>query len=392
MGPIKCGKGSYIDTMISNIKPKINPKDMVPMDGNTSAAYIAYSQTEVSFIYPISPATSMGEAMDTFSAAGKTNCISHQQVRVEEMQSEGGAAGAVHGALAAGALSSTFTASQGLLLMIPNMYLIAGELMPCVFHVSARTLAKQALCIYNDHSDVMAVRHCGWSMLCSNTPQEVMDLALVSHLATVKARVPILHFFDGNRTSHEIQKIHRIPYEDIETLVRLDLIDSNLRSLSLNPVAPIARGTGQRPDIFFQSNMASERYYRECTKHIESSMDELEALTGRRYNLFDYFGHPEATNIIVVMGSAGNTTQQYIRSMIAKENKKCGVVKVRCFRPWSAEHLYASLPSTVEKIAVLDRTREEGALGNPLFLDISVSLKENDQFKDVLVTGGSIGI
>ena len=238
----------------------------------------------------------------------------------------------------------------------------------------------------------MAVRQCGWSLLCSNSPQEVMDLGLVSHLATVKARVPILHFFDGNRTSHEIQKIHRIPYEEIEKLVRHDLIDRNLRSISLNPVAPIARGTGQRPDIFFQSNMASERFYRECTKYIEDSMDEVEALTGRRYNLFDYFGHPEAENVIVVMGSAGNTTQQLVRSMIAENNGKVGVVKVRCYRPWSSEHFFASLPESVKRIAVLDRTREEGALGNPLFLDVAVSLKESNKFQNVLATGGSIGI
>jgi len=389
---VPCGKGTYIDTMRSDTKVVINPKDMVPMDGNTSAAYVAYANTEVSFIYPISPATSMGEAMDTFSAAGKTNCVSHQQVRVEVMQSEGGAAGAVHGALAAGALSATFTASQGLLLMIPNMYLIAGELMPCVMHVSARTLAKQALCIYNDHSDVMAVRQTGWSLLCSNSPQEVMDLGLVSHLATVKARVPILHFFDGNRTSHEINKIHRIPYEDMEQLIRHDLIDKNLRSLSLNPVNPIARGTGQRPDIFFQSNMASERFYRECTQHIESSMEELEALTGRRYNLFDYFGHPQAEHVAVIMGSAGNTTQQLVRSMISESDAKVGVIKVRCYRPWSAEHFFAAMPDTVQRVAVLDRTREEGALGNPLFLDVSVSLKESERFNHVLATGGSIGI
>eukprot|EP00484_Ammonia_sp_Unknown_P000272 CAMPEP_0197022220 /NCGR_PEP_ID=MMETSP1384-20130603/3125_1 /TAXON_ID=29189 /ORGANISM="Ammonia sp." /LENGTH=1795 /DNA_ID=CAMNT_0042450221 /DNA_START=521 /DNA_END=5908 /DNA_ORIENTATION=- len=378
--------------MMSDTKVEINQKDLVPMDGNTSAAYVAYANTEVSFIYPISPATSMGEAMDTFSAAGKTNCISHQQVRVEVMQSEGGAAGAVHGALAAGALSSTFTASQGLLLMIPNMYLIAGELMPCVMHVSARTLAKQALCIYNDHSDVMAVRQTGWSLLCSNSAQEVMDLGLVAHLATVKARVPILHFFDGNRTSHSIQKIHRIPYEDMEKLIRLDLIDKNLRSNSLNPVAPIARGTGQRPDIFFQSNMASERFYRECTKHIEESMQEVESITGRRYNLFDYFGHPQAENVAIIMGSAGNTTQQFVRSQIAANNAKIGVVKVRCYRPWSTQHFFASLPDTVKRVAVLDRTREEGALGNPLFLDVAVSLKESGKHQDVLATGGSIGI
>eukprot|EP01083_Nonionella_stella_P091619 256215_1 len=390
--PIQYGKGTYIDTSVSDVKVEIKKKDLVPMDGNTTAAYVAYGNTEVTFIYPISPATSMGEAMDTFSAAGKTNCVSKQKVRVEVMQSEGGAAGAVHGALAAGALSSTFTASQGLLLMIPNMYLIAGELMPCVFHVSARTVAKQALCIYNDHSDVMAVRQCGWSLLCSNTAQEVMDLGLVAHLATVKSRVPFLHFFDGNRTSHEIEKIHRIPYEDIEKLIRHDLIDQNLRANALNPVSPVARGTGQRPDIFFQSNMASERFYRECTKHIESSMEEVEQLTGRRYNLFDYFGHPEAEHIAVIMGSAGNTTQQYVRGMIGDHNEKIGVIKVRCYRPWSAQHFFASLPKTTKTIAVLDRTREEGALGNPLFLDISVSLKESDAHKNILTTGGSIGI
>eukprot|EP00485_Elphidium_margaritaceum_P008311 CAMPEP_0202688700 /NCGR_PEP_ID=MMETSP1385-20130828/4170_1 /ASSEMBLY_ACC=CAM_ASM_000861 /TAXON_ID=933848 /ORGANISM="Elphidium margaritaceum" /LENGTH=1808 /DNA_ID=CAMNT_0049343729 /DNA_START=509 /DNA_END=5935 /DNA_ORIENTATION=- len=380
--------------MISDIVVEIDKKDFVPMDGNTSAAYVAYANTEVSFIYPISPATSMGEAMDTFSAAGKTNCISHQTVRVEVMQSEGGAAGAVHGALTAGALSSTFTASQGLLLMIPNMYLIAGELMPCVMHVSARTLAKQALCIYNDHSDVMAVRQTGWALLCSNSPQEVMDLALVSHLATVKARVPVLHFFDGNRTSHSIQKIHRIPYEDMEQLIRLDLIDENLRRVALNPNIPSARGTGQRPDIFFQSNMASERFYRACPRHIEETMQEVERVTGRRYNLFDYFGHPDAQFVVVVMGSAGNTTQQFVRGAIDADNAKFGVIKVRCYRPWSVQHFLASLPATVQRIAVLDRTREEGALGNPLFLDVAVTLKESGvkEFEQVLVTGGSAGI
>eukprot|EP01083_Nonionella_stella_P143712 447223_1 len=365
-------------------KPKV-----AAMDGNMAAVHVAYAMSESSFIYPISPATSMGEMMDAKAAAGLKNAINKQVVRVEVMQSEGGAAGAVHGALTAGGLSSTFTASQGLLLMIPNVYLIAGDLMPTVFHVSARTVAKHALSIFNDHSDVMACRQCGWAMLCSNTPQEVMDLGLVAHLATMKTRLPFMHFFDGYRTSAGIHRVELIDYKDIEKMIPRDLLKANLRDHALTPEAPIARGTGQRPDIFFQTTVAANKFYEAAPSVVRDTMREVSQLTGRHYDLFEYYGDPKADRVVVVMGSAAQTVKQTVDHLNG-HGEKVGMVKVRLFRPWSAEDFMAVFPKTAKKITVLDRTREDGALGSPLHLDVVVSF--SDAGDQRLILGGQYGL
>lgn len=362
---------------------------MIPMDGNAAATHVAYACSEVSFIYPISPATPMGENMANMQAAGKKNIIGNQVVDVNVMQSEGGAAGAVHGALTAGAMASTFTASQGLLLMIPNLFLIAGELTPTVFHIAARTVAKHALSIYNDHSDVMACRQCGWGMLSSANPQEVMDMALISHIATLKASIPIIHFFDGNRTSHEIQKLQPIPYETINAIFPHHLIDKNLRSKALNPSNPLARGTGQRPDIFYQASVAGEQYYQRAAPIFAEVFEDVSKVLGRKYEPYQYVGHPEAERVIMGMASICDTTEETVNQMVAA-GEKVGVMKVRMFRPWSAEMMYNSMPKTAKKIAVLDRTMESGATGNPLFLDTCVTFSEMGDVRKII--GGTCGI
>ena len=358
------------------------------MDGNEAAAYVAYAMSEISFIYPISPSTSMGEAMDKWSASGKLNVLG-QPVDVNMMQSEGGAAGALHGAAAAGTMSSTFTASQGLLLMIPNMYLLAGELMPTVFHVSARTVSKHALSIFNDHSDVMSCRQTGFAMLCSSSVQEVMDLALVSHVASLKSRLPFLHFFDGYRTSAEVSKIKAISYDDMATIFPHEAAESHLHKYALNPNHPTIRGTGQRPDIFFQSTVAANKYYQECPDVVESVMKEVEAITGRPHKLFDYHGSPTAERVVILMGSAAKTVEETVDHMNAT-GENVGVLTVRLYRPWSAKHFLGSLPDTVKKIAVLDRTREDGSSGSPLFLDVCVTLSDANMQKQVV--GGQYGL
>ncbi len=372
-------------------KSEIQPAKSQPwtvMDGNNAAAYIAYAMSDISFIYPISPATSMGEHMDKWAATGKKN-VQGQIVDVNMMQSEAGAAGALHGAAAAGAMSSTFTASQGLLLMIPNMYLLAGELMPTVFHVSARTVSKHALSIFNDHSDVMATRQTGFAMLCSSSVQEVMDLALASHIATIKGRIPFMHFFDGYRTSAEASKIRVIPYEDIVQMFPHEEVKAHLHNFALNPYTPMVRGTGQRPDIFFQNSVASNKYYQALPEIMEEVFADVATLTGRQYKLFDYHGSPTADRVAVCMGSGAKTLQE-VSDHLNKSGESTGVLTVHMYRPWSAKHFLDAMPSTVKKVAVMDRTREEGASGMPLFLDVNVSFSDAGQQK--LITGAQYGL
>ncbi len=337
------------------------------MDGNTAAAHVSYAFTDVAAIYPITPSSTMAEVVDEWAAYGRKN-IFGQEVKVVEMQSEAGAAGAVHGSLAAGALTTTYTASQGLLLMIPNMYKIAGELLPGVFHVSARTLAAHALCIFGDHSDVMSARQTGFALLASSSVQEVMDLGGIAHLAAIKSRVPFLHFFDGFRTSHEVQKIEIIENDEFKKLVDMESVQ-RFRDEALNPEHPVTRGTAQNPDIFFQARESANKYYEVVPGVVEKYMKDISALTGRDYNLFDYVGHPEAENIIIAMGSVCETIEETINLLI-KQGRKVGLVKVRLYRPFAPEYLKAVIPKTVKRIAALDRTKEPGAPGDPLYMDV----------------------
>ncbi len=357
------------------------------MDGNTAASYIAYALSDVAAIYPITPSSPMAEVCDEWAAYGRKN-IFGQTMRVATMQSEAGAAGAVHGSLVTGALTTTFTASQGLLLKIPNMYKISGELLPTVFHVSARALSTHALSIFGDHSDVMAARQTGFAMLASGSIQEVIDLGLVSHLATLKTRVPFLHFFDGFRTSHEVQKIELIDYEDIKKLVDWDAVKA-FRERALNPECPHQRGTAQNPDIYFQNREAANQYYIETPEQVEAVMEQIYELTGRRYNLFDYCGASDAESVIVCMGSASETVEETV-NYLNKQGEKVGLIKVRLFRPFSGKHFLAALPDTCKKVAVLDRTKEPGALGEPLYQDICTALMEAHQTP--LIIGGRYGL
>jgi len=358
------------------------------MDGNEAAAYVAYAMSDISFIYPISPATSMGEHMDKWASQGQKNILG-QIVDINMMQSEAGAAGALHGAAAAGCLASTFTASQGLLLMIPNMYLLAGELVPTVFHVSARTVSKHALSIFNDHSDVMATRQTGFAMFCSSSVQEVMDIGLASHIASLRSRLPFMHFFDGYRTSAEMSKILQIPHEDIKMLFPEEKVKENLHNFALNPYQPMIRGTGQRPDIFFQNTVAAHKYYEECPTVVEETLQDMSKVIGRTYNLFDYSGSPTAERVAVCMGSASQTLEETVE-YLNTVGENVGVLNVRLFRPWSSKHFLEALPPTVKKIAVLDRTREDGSSGMPLFLDVNVTL--SDARREALVTGAQYGL
>ncbi len=360
---------------------------MKSIDGNTAAAHIAYAFSDVAAIYPITPSSPMGEEVDAWAAYGRKN-IFDQVLKVSEMQSEGGAAGAVHGALSAGACATTFTASQGLLLMIPNMYKITGEIMPCVFHVSARALAGQALSIFGDHQDVMAARATGFALLSSNSVQEVMDLALVAHLSTLQASVPFLHFFDGFRTSHEIQKIEMIDYEDIKKLVNWDAIKKH-RKRALNPEHPHQRGTAQNPDIYFQLTEAINSYYQKVPAIVEEEMKKVAALTGRTYHLFDYVGAPDADRVVVMMGSGCEIVEETV-GYLNKKGEKVGLIKVRLYRPFSAEHFISTLPKTVKKIAVLDRTKETAAFGEPLYLDVCSVLYDRNLHP--IVVGGRYGL
>jgi len=358
------------------------------IDGNTAAAHVAYALSDAAAIYPITPSSTMGEICDEWATRGRKN-IFGQVVKIAEMQSEAGAAGAVHGSLVAGALTTTFTASQGLLLMIPNMYKISGELLPAVFHVSARSIAAHALSIFGDHSDVMAARQTGFAMLASGSVQEVMDLGLVAHLAAIKGRVPFLHFFDGFRTSHEIQKIEAIDYEDIAKLVDKKAI-AEFRARAINPEHPELRGTAQNPDIYFQGREAANPYYNAIPGIVEEIMNQVGELTGRYYKPFDYYGAPDADRIIVIMGSGGEAVEETVK-YLNERGEKLGLIKVRLYRPFSAEHFLAVVPNSVKKIAVLDRTKEPGALGEPLYQDVQTVLAENGR-SDILVIGGRYGL
>jgi pyruvate-ferredoxin/flavodoxin oxidoreductase len=348
-------------------------RTITTIDGNEAAAYGAYHVNEVIAIYPITPSSSMGESADEWSAQGKPN-IWGTVPRVVEMQSEGGAAGAMHGSLQGGSLTTTFTASQGLLLMIPSMYKIAGELTSGVIHVSARTLATHALSIFGDHSDVMAVRSTGFALLSSNSVQEVVDLALIAQASTLEARVPFLHFFDGFRTSHEVAKVELPSMDDMRAMIDEELVRSH-RARALSPDHPVIRGTAQNPDVFFQAREACNSYYQACPEIVQKVMDRYASTVGRHYHLFDYIGAPDAERVIAIMGSAAETTQETVQ-YLAERGDKVGLLKVRLYRPFSIDHFIASLPVTVKTIAALDRTKEPGSAGEPLYLDIVAALEE----------------
>ncbi len=348
-------------------------REIVTIDGNEAAAYVAYRASEVIAIYPITPSSPMGEFADAWSAAGVKN-IWGTAPYVQEMQSEGGAAGAVHGALQTGALCTTFTASQGLLLMIPNMYKIAGELTATVFHVAARSLAAQGLSIFGDQSDVMAVRQTGWAMLCSNAVQEVMDFALIAQAATLEARVPFLHFFDGFRTSHEVMKIEQLSEDDIRAMIDDELVRAH-RARGLSPDRPVMRGTAQNPDVYFQARETVNPYYKVTPAIVQNAMDKFADLTGRQYHLFDYVGAPDAERVIVMMGSGAEAAQETVE-YLNERGAKLGLLKVRLYRPFSVEHFVAALPKTARSIAVLDRTKEPGSAGEPLYVDVVTALAE----------------
>ncbi len=342
-------------------------KKFLTCDGNQAAAHVSYMFSEVAAIYPITPSSTMAEYVDEWAAAGRKN-IFGETVLVQEMQSEGGAAGAVHGSLQAGALTTTYTASQGLLLMIPNMYKIAGELLPCVFHVSARTLASHALSIFGDHQDVMSVRQTGFAMLAEGSVQEVMDLAGVAHLSTIKSRVPFVNFFDGFRTSHEIQKIEMLENDDLAPLLDREAL-ADFRNRALNPNNPVARGMAENGDVFFQHREASNKYYDAVPEIVEDYMNKISEITGRKYGLFNYYGDPEAERVIIAMGSVTQAAQEAIDYLMA-QGEKVGLVSVHLYRPFSAKHFLAAVPKTAKRIAVLDRTKEPGANGEPLYLDV----------------------
>ena len=357
------------------------------MDGNNAAAYVSYAFTEVAGIYPITPSSPMADLVDQWSAAGQKN-IFGTTVKVVEMQSEAGASGTVHGSLAAGALTTTYTASQGLLLMIPNMYKIAGELLPCVFHVSARTVSTHALNIFGDHSDVMACRQTGFAMLCEGNVQEVMDLAPVAHLAAIEGRVPFVNFFDGFRTSHEIQKVAVWDYDDLKEMCDMDAVAA-FRKHALNPERPNMRGSHENGDIFFQHREACNEYYEAVPAIVEEYMGKVNAKLGTNYQLFNYYGAPDADRVIVAMGSICDVAEEVIDYLTAK-GEKVGLVKVRLFRPFSAKHLLAAIPETATKIAVLDRTKEPGAYAEPLHLDVMSAMSEAG--RQATIIGGRYGL
>ena len=356
-------------------------------DGNTAAAHVSYMFTEVAAIYPITPSSPMAEHVDEWAAKGRKNLFG-QTVSIQEMESEGGAAGAVHGSLQAGALTSTYTASQGLLLMIPNMYKIAGELLPCVFNVSARTLASHSLCIFGDHQDVMACRQAGFAMFCSGSVQEVMDLSAVPHLATLKTSVPFINFFDGFRTSHEYHKVETMDMEDIRPLVDMEAV-KRFRDRALSPERPVTRGTAENPETFFTHREASNQYYDAIPEVVESYLGEISKITGREYHLFNYYGAEDAENVIILMGSATEPAREAI-DYLNKQGKKVGMIAVHLYRPFSVDFLKKALPATVKRIAVLDRTKEPGAEGEPLYLDVKSALY-NDERKPLIV-GGRYGL
>ena len=359
----------------------------ISMDGNTAAAHVSYAFTEVAAIYPITPSSPMAEMTDTWSATGLQNVFG-EKVKVMEMQSEAGAAGAVHGSLASGALTTTYTASQGLLLMIPNMFKMAGELLPCVIHVSARNVASHALNIFGEHSDVYACRQTGFAMLAESNPQEIMDIAPVAHLAAIKGRVPFLNFFDGFRTSHEIQKIEAWDYADLEEMLDKDAVAA-FRAHALNPNHPALRGSAENGDIFFQHREACNPYYDAIPGIVEEYMDKINAKIGTNYKLFNYYGAEDADRVIVAMGSVCDTIEEAVDYLNAK-GEKVGLIKVRLYRPFVAEKLIEALPKTATKVAVLDRTKEPGSLGEPLYLDVVTSLAQGGV--KATVVGGRFGL
>ena len=363
-------------------------RKMKTMDGNHAAAHASYAFTDVAAIYPITPSSPMAEATDEWATDGRTNMFG-QPVQITEMQSEAGAAGAVHGSLAAGALTTTYTASQGLLLMIPDLYKIAGEQLPGVFNVSARCVATHALNIFGDHSDVYACRQTGCAMLCESSVQEVMDLTPVAHLAALKGKVPFINFFDGFRTSHEIQKIETWDYEDLKEMADMDAIDA-FRKNALNPNHPVQRGSAQNPDIFFQAREACNPYYDALPAIVQEYMDKVNAKIGTDYKLFNYYGAADAEHVIIAMGSVNDTIEETI-DYLAKQGKKVGVVKVRLYRPFCTEALIEAIPDTVKQISVLDRTKEPGSIGEPLYLDVVAALK-GSKFDKVPVFTGRYGL
>jgi pyruvate-ferredoxin/flavodoxin oxidoreductase len=367
----------------------------ITIDGNEAAATIAFKTNEVIAIYPITPSTNMGESADAWASAGKTN-IWGQVPLVKEMEHEGGAAGAVHGALQTGALSTTFTASQGLLLMIPNMYKIAGELTSTVFHVTARAIATHGLSIFGDHGDVMSTRTTGWALLFSSSVQESMDFALISQASTLEARVPFIHAFDGFRTSHEISKIDPVSDEQIKAMIKEDLVAAH-RSRGLSPEHPVIRGTAQNPDVFFQGREAANKFYEATPEIVQKQMNLFGKITGRQYRVFDYVGAPDAERIVITMGSSVETVDDTVASL-NRSGEKVGLLAVRLFRPFSAKMLLEALPATVKRIAVLDRTKEHGSAGEPLYQDVltviaeAVSAGESKFSTMPLVIGGRYGL
>ena len=364
-------------------------KKFLTCDGNQACAHVAYMFSEVAAIYPITPSSPMAEYVDEWSANGRKN-IFGETVKLVEMQSEAGAAGALHGSLQAGALSTTFTASQGLLLMIPNMYKIAGELLPGVLHVTARTIAAHALSIFGDHSDVYACRQTGFAMLSSASVQEAMDLAGVAHLSAIKGRVPFMHYFDGFRTSHEIQKIEALETEDMAALVDQEAL-RNYRENALNPEHPVTRGTAQNPDVFFQAREACNPYYEALPEIVADYMEKISQLTGREYKPFNYYGAADAENVIVAMGSVSDTIKEVI-DYLAKKGEKLGLVTVHLYRPFSKKYFFAALPKTAKRICVLDRTKEAGANGDPLYLDVVEAIASCTCTEKPMVIGGRYGL
>ena len=362
-------------------------KKFITCDGNEAAAHISYMFSEVAAIYPITPSSPMAEHVDEWAAKGRKNLFG-QTVSVQEMQSEGGAAGAVHGSLQAGALTTTFTASQGLLLMIPNMYKIAGELLPCVFDVSARSLASNSLCIFGDHQDVMACRQTGFAMFCEGSVQEVMDLTAVAHLASLKTCVPFLNFFDGFRTSHEYHKIELLEQEDIAPLLDMEDV-KRFRDRALTPERPVTRGTAENPETFFTHRESCNSYYDKVPEVVEHYLGEISKITGREYHLFSYYGADDADRIIILMGSATEAAREAIDHLNAN-GEKVGMISVHLYRPFSVKHLLASVPKTVKRIAVLDRTKEPGAEGEPLYLDVKSAYYDVEDRP--LIVGGRYGL
>lgn len=362
-------------------------KIMKTMDGNEAAAYAAYAFTEVAGIYPITPSSPMADYTDMWAAAGKKNLFG-VPVKIVEMQSEAGAAGSVHGSLQAGALTTTYTASQGLLLKIPNMYKIAGQLLPCVIHVAARSLAVQALSIFGDHQDIYAARQIGFAMLCSHSVQETMDLAGVAHLAAIKGRVPFLHFFDGFRTSHEIQKVEVMDYAHFDRLLNREAL-LEFRNNALNPENPKTRGTAQNDDIYFQTREVSNRFYDALPDVVNEYMQEISKITGREYKPFTYYGHKEPERVIVAMGSVTQALEEVVDYLNAK-GEKVGILKVYLYRPFSLKYFFDVMPKSVKKIAVLDRTKEPGSLGEPLYLDVKSAFYGRENAP--VIVGGRYGL